>query len=206
MAENIPNFLRSHMKAKHSGETQKKTSNQLSRQNLVSSVTCTGCGKEFGWSTYHKRHKKLCLGGENMVKAPQLPGQPGEEGNQSKGLVCTTCNLTFVSKLGWLNHMRESHPHNLKITCDICHMRFETRVQLKNHMKDRHKINAKGVTISDKSVVKCGICDKLLSSAKRLKDHMSTVHEGQKRYDCRFCDKKFSSNHNRQVHEGRYGH
>ena len=142
-----------------------------------------------------------------MVKAPQLPGQPGVEGNQSKSLVCTACNLTFVSKLGWLNHMRESHPHNLKVTCDICHMRFETRVQLKNHMKDRHKINAKGVTIMEKSVeVKCGICDKLLSSAKRLKDHMSTVHEGQKRYDCRFCDKKFSSNHNRQVHEGRYGY
>ena len=97
--------------------------------------------------------------------------------------------------------MRENHPGQLKVQCELCSTRFETKAQLKNHMKERHNIDPRGNPIV-KVNPRCDLCGKVLSSERRLKDHMATVHQGLKKFNCRFCDKKFSSNSNKLVHEG----
>ena len=58
---------------------------------------------------------------------------------------------------------------------------------------------------------KCDACGKACRKPSELKDHIKTVHEGQKNHKCEFCEKYFSQKghlktHIECVHEGIKAH
>ena len=54
----------------------------------------------------------------------------------------------------------------------------------------------------------CNYCDKNFASKSTLKNHISSAHEGKKRFSCSFCEKDFFSKdslnkHIVKAHEGK---
>ena len=58
-----------------------------------------------------------------------------------------------------------------------------------NHIKDKRKKNAK-----------CETCGKTLSTARNLKAHINSLHDGQKDHKCDSCGKQFSRAGNLKTH------
>ena len=74
---------------------------------------------------------------------------------------------------------------------------------MQNHIKCTHE----GLSIEDRQIFKCNVCNKGFTKTQSLKIHLSTVHMGEKNYKCKICGKDFPKStalkrHDDTVHKG----
>lgn len=114
----------------------------------------------------------------------------------SEVMRCLMCLLEFNSFKLLSEHMNQ---HYTNFVCDECGAGFINRRQLLLH-SDKHKVGAH----------KCGSCDKVFQSLKRMKTHERITHVynsglGTHGYRCNHCNAKFKNKkakieHMAQVH------
>ena len=104
---------------------------------------------------------------------------------------CDYCDKTFTSKSNLSTHIRATHKTQKIFSCEICDISFPTKGQLYYHKLLVHQEN-----------ISCDICNTTFSTKIALKVHISTIHLGQKNFECKYCIEKFSqlASLNKQTH------
>ena len=107
------------------------------------------------------------------------------EGKKRKNLhFCKKCQYGFrtLSKLEF--HVQHVHnePNTKNFECSECHQRYKYALSLRTHYRLTHEIGK----------VKCPECNKLYKNEDVLKQHVSTVHNNEKKFKCDPCQKAFS--------------
>lgn len=102
----------------------------------------------------------------------------------SEVMRCLECLVEFNSFKLLSEHMNQ---HYTNFVCDECGVGFINRRQLLLH-SDKHKVGAH----------KCGSCDKVFQSLKRMKTHERITHVynsglGTHGYRCNHCSEKFKN-------------
>lgn len=95
---------------------------------------------------------------------------------------CDQCPKSFKQYSTWYIHRRKhsgAPPHE----CNECGKRYYERSMLKKHQRCVHGI------LKEESRVECTICQKILSCASGLQQHMR-LHTGRKLIHCPVCDFK----------------
>ena len=77
---------------------------------------------------------------------------------------------------------------NEKYECDICETSFSEANAVKKHIHSVHDLK-KQIHAKKKHI--CNLCIKEFQSAYKLTVHMECVHEGERKYRCVDCDKKY---------------
>uniref|UniRef100_A0AAG5DCI5 Uncharacterized protein n=1 Tax=Anopheles atroparvus TaxID=41427 RepID=A0AAG5DCI5_ANOAO len=112
--------------------------------------------------------------------------------------------------------------HRMPYKCDKCYRRFSTVLKLNTHRWAMHECGGNGLTceycgkqyfhkiafrkhvdshrkkISEQ--FKCTICDRSFGVKSSLQRHEAS-HKGEKKYECMYCDKSFSTSYNRLTHQ-----
>jgi len=111
---------------------------------------------------------------------------------------CDPCNHLFPSRSDLEEHVQKVHSMCLTndqenkqtsgqirrgFMCNKCDEVFRWRTDLRRHSEVVH-----GQKMSD--LVPCSVCNKLIV-AKRLNEHIKSVHCNEKPFACQQCDKKF---------------
>lgn len=106
-------------------------------------------------------------------------------------LQCNGCSNSFASYKSLADHLSKSdHPQLLATICPNCCYRFPSRADRDAHQsKCLHKR------------VECYLCQTTLKSLKKLKNHMVLNHTGLKRFNCKFCSRKYQRRLNWKMHE-----
>ena len=96
-------------------------------------------------------------------------------------------------------HIEKDH-NGKPYTCEKCLADFRLKDDLYKHAKSAHGVNLK-------KNQKCFICDHVTTGPKLLELHIAKAHEGKKPFSCDKCDKGFSrafrlKEHVQSVHEG----
>ena len=96
-------------------------------------------------------------------------------------------------------HIKTDH-NGKPYTCEKCLADFRLKEDLYKHVKTAH-----GVILEKNQ--KCFICDHVTTGPKLLELHIAKAHEGKKPFSCDKCDKGFSrafrlKEHVQSVHEG----
>lgn len=102
---------------------------------------------------------------------------------------CQECNGKFRSKRSLAAHKRRAHNLFSPITSDGILKRKFIGASSKNNAGPH-----------DKKRFKCKLCSKILSARNSVERHMKIHHCGSREYLCRFCEKRFSTKHNRDLH------
>ncbi|XP_044754249.1 zinc finger protein 236-like isoform X2 [Coccinella septempunctata] len=96
-----------------------------------------------------------------------------------KPLKCQLCSSSFSKKENLSQHMR-LHTDEKASKCPVCERLFTSSHTLKQHMQSHSDFN-------------CHLCDKKFKNESLLEQHVSTIHDDSKLYDCPCCRKKFKS-------------
>jgi len=92
--------------------------------------------------------------------------------------------------------------------CSDCHKLFLSTYNLKSHFERMHgnknghefKKDEDNTKRSNRSLHKCEICDKIFYHKRHLNDHVISLHEKRKDYECSECQKSFSLTGNLKAH------
>ena len=138
---------------------------QITPKDMVKS--CDKCHQEFNSSALLDCHLEACL-------------------NQNKDFQCKFCEKKWVSHLSLELHLVLEH-RKLMYGCEICGWVTPIKTKLGPHKKRIH----------DKEFdFFCHICAKPLSCKNKLIVHLANVHgEGEKKFKCSECDKRFATNY-----------
>ena len=112
---------------------------------------------------------------------------------------CDSCGKAFINSHKLRYHIERDHENIKNFLCDMCDKQFYFNADLTKHKKSVH---------GEKKFI-CRHCGKPFATVGRQKTHEEIVHEGIKNYNCKLCEKKFStstllkrhmkkSNHNHQ--------
>ena len=95
--------------------------------------------------------------------------------------------------------------------CYICNKIFKKKIHLTIHLCNVHEKRIKQNYKCHKCKVhKCNFCNKVYSQSSTLREHIMSIHGGQK-YKCDTCGKVYINarllkNHHKSVHEGQNPH
>ena len=108
------------------------------------------------------------------------------------------CDAVLKSKKLLLNHIEKDH-EGKPYSCQTCLESFGLKSELYNHSRSTHGLNIL-------KNLKCHLCDHVTASNWDFKLHIATVHEGQRPYSCKHCNKSFTrtahlKNHIECIHE-----
>lgn len=123
---------------------------------------------------------------------------------------CRICSMLCPDRLALAAHKIDAHGSE---PCVDCGRRFTSFKRLVRHREARHTIlecricGKKSDTTKNHSRhvrghsmrFKCSKCKLRLSSASGLKDHMRSVHDGQK-FDCKDCGMRYTHRSNLRAH------
>ena len=122
--------------------------------------------------------------------------------NHGEKVECQLCSQPF-SLDSLRSHILKEHCHNKVIKCSLCKQNFANKNDIENHIKPIQNSKTTpfwtGVTTS-----KCSICHK---EYKDLYHHVRYVHNKIKNYKCDYCEKAFQAkglmkNHMASIHLG----
>ncbi|KAF6739700.1 Zinc finger protein 687 [Oryzias melastigma] len=152
---------------------------------------CPECNKLFSQRhsmlEHFKTHKTVAIKEELVspasasFKSSEGEGEP-EKGMKRKvkaerikapsGWKCHSCNLQFMEKEDYINHMSKQHGKTLKkFPCNKCESSFTTTSSMRRHIRDKHKILSRGF--------RCQFCcesKKTFSSRAMLERHIELRH------------------------------
>ena len=101
---------------------------------------------------------------------------------------CSKCANMYLSKAGFMYHMRTAHDSNAFFTCLTCNKTF----------KDKRKLKVHEVIHKDTRNFKCDQCDSTFKTASGLVNHRKR-HVKAYKFFCRTCNKGFYEK--RQLHQ-----
>jgi len=167
--------LASHIKEVHEGEKRSHRS-----EDSKSDVVCNACGKTLKKWYYQMHHKSSCS--SNVVYKCDICGQDG-----------------FVNNTTLNNHVKAKHSDDKPYVCEHCPARYATSMSLSTHRSRVHRVNKAGEAIPPK-LFPCGLCGKILTGKQKRDNHIKTVHEGAKDFECAYCAKRFTTQSNLKIH------
>lgn len=146
------------------------------------SIVCSECGKLVRYKHYDKHIKS------HRYKCTQCPETFGTERayethaeiHSNDSFTCLICNINFGSAVAFSIH-NQKHSGFGVYKCPLCHFETTTKSSMKPHIKLMHTKDYKRV---------CEICGKGFLNNAAYTDHM-TLHLGEKKHKCEYCDKKF---------------
>ncbi|XP_073842012.1 uncharacterized protein [Musca autumnalis] len=100
------------------------------------------------------------------------------------------CSKKFATKEKLKIH-KLRHTGVKKFICPHCGMRKYTKTELRTHI-NYHTLERTWT---------CQFCAKVCPSPGHLRMHIRTFHERAKDFACRFCERKFSRDNTRKLHE-----
>ncbi|XP_055303253.1 zinc finger protein 700-like [Sitodiplosis mosellana] len=104
--------------------------------------------------------------------------------------LCPRCGKAFTSLNSQQRHHKRVHSDKLPHPCKECGRTFICPSQLQDHIHSFHSGARPHV---------CETCGKSYATKKYLRTHKQ--FHGEKRWQCRHCDKKFYTNETRRFHE-----
>ena len=124
---------------------------------------------------------------------------------------CEFCQKTFNHKSNMRQHLREKHDIMEVFNCDFCTKAFETSTELKLHCESKHFGKGKAhkceyceATFGQKNQLdrhmnmdhgvkayQCDECQKTFTRPQDLRNHISSIHKGEKRWKCDQCEESF---------------
>ena len=100
---------------------------------------------------------------------------------KEKPFQCEICPSAFISKVRLKEHMYD-HKGSYPFVCEVCGHGTKVKADLKKHM----------ITHDDRTPWLCQQCGQSFKVEKSLIGHQRTVHNKEKKFQCRFCPKQFS--------------
>jgi len=173
-------------------------------------LTCTLCFKRFKELNNLQTHHRYCH--QTSTKRQNRKPQTGTDGiceicgqyyervdthiktkHNSNTVKCKVCGID-VHRDAYTTHLKGVHlgvarTKKYYCTCPYCNKTYDAG-SIKAHIDSVHR----------KIKHECPICSNKFSNREIMKQHIQNIHEGIKKYQCKFCPKKFSCGGNRNKH------
>ena len=128
-----------------------------------------------------------------------------------RSLVCEDCYKCYGTPQSLKKHRKKVHNYVQKYKCDICSVVIKSEYHMKLHFQASH-LEEKGSFTMIKEIATwekgtCHICNKEFQDLHKVKNHIATVHEKVKPFECVKCERLFScratiTKHNLIHHDG----
>ncbi|KAL9705583.1 hypothetical protein quinque_009101 [Culex quinquefasciatus] len=162
-------------------------------------IACTQCPMQFRsmerfeahWRTHQGLKAevcKICNGEFNNARALRRHMLKHVEG---KKFTCQECGKSYKFATSLTLHRKCHQDGPRRFVCDLCGKAFVRAHGLKSHMSCH----------STEMPFECGECGKRFKNEIMLRNHVTRVHEGVKRFGCLSCSKKFKTAAELQIHE-----
>ncbi|CAG2235299.1 KRAB [Mytilus edulis] len=108
----------------------------------------------------------------------------------SYSITCKICQMTWSSKIAYVNHIRSHKEYQI---CSICDELIHVKdVSIETHISEKH---------SDINPFKCTICGRGYKSKNGVRNHYVAVHaDSSARFWCDLCNRAFGTNNNYKSH------
>jgi len=162
---------------------------ELKLEEQSTSKKQKGCTSGRNHSVKKDRKFTCAQCGEFFVKLYKLKKHKEETGHVSpntessrKSFECEICNTIYKSMRYLRSHQTSSHSGDKQYQCSVCKKDV-------SHVSVRllHRTAHLDYNTATTSRIECGICGKVLTSKKGLKEHMIR-HEGLKPVKCTLCE------------------
>ena len=154
---------------------------------------------DFSLDLKKKLPRRNNLENENEDEAArETPDEMDETDNCNfEEYLCDTCDKIFNEVSIFLTHCIKDHgfpTEEISYDCGNCYKSFANISLYRKHLIITERLKKKM-----KKHSKCKICGKSLKK-NYLKIHISTVHEGARKFECKHCHSKFTQKASLTVH------
>ena len=152
---------------------------------------CEQCDKQFSSVSYLKSHFR------------NVHSKIDEKSSENTIKKIRQKDHTALKSIGtFKNHLQlidNEQNKDIKVKCQICTIDFKSSKNLRLHMKNLHDVK-------DKEPVKCHLCEFVLTCKSGLRSHIKLIHGEDKIKKCDVCEQDFSAKylkvHFATEHEG----
>jgi hypothetical protein len=109
-----------------------------------------------------------------------------------KNKQCNQCPAAFTSDSALQGHVDAVHEKKTPFECEICHTKFRRKFAFTRHLENEHNPN--------RIMHTCKYCP-FQGRKDNIDKHERVVHEGEKKYSCNLCGKKFGAQYSVNVHK-----
>ncbi|XP_068216047.1 PR domain zinc finger protein 15-like isoform X2 [Palaemon carinicauda] len=143
--------------------------------------TCMSCRRSFYRKESLDRHN--CCSKEEIKEAPQTKG--------NFNFKCNICGVILSTRHSFNTHVKSAHGGSAakEHGCDVCGKQFSRKDLLREHS-----------VVHTPPSLPCPECKKLFKTHKSLDVH-TLIHQGIKRFVCKYCGKKYHQKVNLAKHE-----
>ena len=137
----------------------------------VDEYICDTCNQSFRRKRYLKKHIVQHFNNRKLYK-------------------CKYCPKEVTSRQSLRKHEARHLNENL-YKCKFCKLSFQTESTLVSHVRTSHGKSAPYI---------CEVCGLSFNAAQQLRRHI-TLHTGEKKYECNYCEKTFRRSERCKIHE-----